>query len=338
MPQQDQRKTFLRIGACPRRRHRLLIGVAAPLPAPAHRVLIDQGIARTRRHRPALTAESVVERGIVGIDRSAAVSGVEGMALDQELGNKQGIAHALGNLSTLAVDQGDYTLAQSLQEAALAIDRELGNKRSLANSLNGLGCIALEQGDYVSARPLQEESLILCREIGDKMGIARALSNLGYIAFGEGDSTTACSLFEQCRELYQKLENKEGIGQSLLNLGILASEKHDYATAHALLDQGLTLNRALDAKSLIAFFLEAFAALAARQQKLERSARLWGAAEAIRKAIGTPLPPYERVRYDRWVMDARDSLGAASFAAAWEQGSSMTIEQAIEYALQSTAA
>ena len=262
----------------------------------------------------------------------------QSLALYRELDDKRGISRSLGNLSIFASDQGNYAVAQSLQEAALAIDRELGNKRSLANSLHGLGCIALEQGDYVSARPLQEESLILCREIGDKMGIARALLNLGYIAFGEGDSTTACSLFEQCRELYQKLENKEGIGQSLLNLGILASEKHDYATAHALLDQGLTLNRALDAKSLIAFFLEAFAALAARQQKLERSARLWGAAEAIRKAIGTPLPPYERVRYDRWVMDARDSLGAASFAAAWEQGSSMTIEQAIEYALQSTAA
>lgn len=59
------------------------------------------------------------------------------------------------------------------------------------------------------------------------------------------------------------------------------------------------------------------------------AARLWGAAGALREALGTPLPPVARADYERAVAAARTTSGERAFAVAWAQGRSMTPEQAL---------
>jgi DNA-binding NarL/FixJ family response regulator len=59
------------------------------------------------------------------------------------------------------------------------------------------------------------------------------------------------------------------------------------------------------------------------------AARLWGAAEAMREATGAPIPPVERADYERALASARAQLGEKTFAAAWEEGRTMTVEQAL---------
>lgn len=60
---------------------------------------------------------------------------------------------------------------------------------------------------------------------------------------------------------------------------------------------------------------------------------LFGAAEALREALGVPPPPFIRDRYNQSVAEAREKLGEAAFTAAWQSGRAMTPDQAIEYAL-----
>ena len=60
------------------------------------------------------------------------------------------------------------------------------------------------------------------------------------------------------------------------------------------------------------------------------AARLWGAAESLREAIGTPLPPIERDTYEGSVAAARNHLGEKTFAAAWAEGRDMTPEQVLD--------
>ncbi len=61
--------------------------------------------------------------------------------------------------------------------------------------------------------------------------------------------------------------------------------------------------------------------------------RLFGAAEALREAIGAPLPPNEQEEYRRNIDRAREMLEVEAFASAWKEGRAMTLEQAIDYAL-----
>jgi hypothetical protein len=66
---------------------------------------------------------------------------------------------------------------------------------------------------------------------------------------------------------------------------------------------------------------------------VEKAARLFGASEALREALGTPLPGSYRANYERNLSSMRKQLDEASVAAAWAEGRAMTMEQAIAYAL-----
>ena len=53
--------------------------------------------------------------------------------------------------------------------------------------------------------------------------------------------------------------------------------------------------------------------------------------------MGSLIPLYMRVDYDCHVAALRSSLGETAFAKAWAEGRAMTLDQAIAYALESTA-
>ncbi len=57
--------------------------------------------------------------------------------------------------------------------------------------------------------------------------------------------------------------------------------------------------------------------------------RLWGAAEALREAMGTLIPPVYRADYEQSIAATRAQLGQKAFAAAWAEGRAMTPDQAL---------
>ena len=80
------------------------------------------------------------------------------------------------------------------------------------------------------------------------------------------------------------------------------------------------------------------AALAAGQVNAQprglQAARLFGAAEALRETLGTPLLPIYQDHYQRRLASARTLIDEATFAAAWAEGRAIALEQAIAEALE----
>jgi hypothetical protein len=66
----------------------------------------------------------------------------------------------------------------------------------------------------------------------------------------------------------------------------------------------------------------------------DRAARLVGAAEGLRAAIGAPRPHAECAEHERHVATACAALGEAAFAAAWATGRTMPLERMIPEALR----
>jgi len=58
-----------------------------------------------------------------------------------------------------------------------------------------------------------------------------------------------------------------------------------------------------------------------------------GAAEALREKIHSPMTDYERVEYDKEVAQLRSLLHELDFNTLWAEGRALTMEQAIEFAL-----
>ena len=259
----------------------------------------------------------------------------ESLATWRQLGDKRGIARAMGYLGNVSMEQGEFASARSWHEESLAIARELGDPVSIAWSLGNLGSIAVEQGDPSVARSFLEESLAIRRELGDRGGMAFATGTLGTLAFGQHDYSAARLLHEQSLEIGRELGDRVGIATSLGNLGNVAFEEGNEVLARALHREGLAIRREVGDRGGLAYSLEGLAHAATSLGNSLRAARIWGAAEQLRSAVGAPLSPTERIHYDPHVAAARAANGDdGTFDRAWQEGRALTLEQAIALALE----
>jgi non-specific serine/threonine protein kinase len=263
----------------------------------------------------------------------------EALSLSRELGDRHGVAAALGNLGMVSYDQGDYSAATARHEESLAIWRELGDQRGIARTLIALGNIVYSQGDQLKAESLYEQSLAIERELGDQRAIAIVLNNLGMVAeYHRRDYPAARRLHEEALAIRRELGDRWGIANSLLNLGTTAFEQQDYVSARMQLTESLSMQRELVDRIGIVGSLEALAALGFVTGQIEAGARLCGHAARLREDLGAPSPSWERLRYDRQVASGRALLGNdVAFDEAWQEGRSMTLEQALQYVQEQSA-
>jgi predicted ATPase/class 3 adenylate cyclase/Tfp pilus assembly protein PilF len=261
----------------------------------------------------------------------------ECLSIGRQLGDRKGIADALNNLGLVVCDQGDFAAARALYEESLATKRELGDRPGIANSLNNLGNVAFDQADFVRARALYEESLSIARELGDQEAVARLLGNLGNVATHQGSFASARTLHEQALAIKRELGHRQRIASSLISLGTLALNEGDLDSARARYKEGLAIVRGLGDRMGIAESLEGLAAVVAALGSSLRAARIWGAAARLRDEFGSPLPPRDRPFYERRVAAARAAMGNDNaFDDSWNEGRALTLEPAIELALEET--
>ncbi|HZU66214.1 MAG TPA: tetratricopeptide repeat protein [Ktedonobacteraceae bacterium] len=251
----------------------------------------------------------------------------ESLSLQRELNNKRGIAAALNNLAAIAQERGNYKRALELGEESLAIKRESGNKHGIAQSLVNLGDLALKQGDAARASQLVEESLQLFRELEDTRGIALALNNLGEVERDRGSYAHAAEALETSIALYRELGNKWGIALALCSLGDVILQIGELDRAKAIYKESLALYQVENNTVGVIACLNGLAGVAAAQGEPLLAARVWGMVETQRSAVGVPISLVEHAHYERLVTTARVLLGEKTFASAWAEGCSMTLEQ-----------
>jgi len=118
-------------------------------------------------------------------------------------------------------------------------------------------------------------------------------------------------------------------------LGRVALAEGDAATAHARLTEALTVLRDAGLVWDVPPLFGDLAQVAVAQGQPERAARLWGAAAAQHQALlGRPLPADEGPTLAQATESLRARRGAAAFAAAWDAGRAMPLEQAVADALE----
>jgi predicted ATPase/DNA-binding CsgD family transcriptional regulator len=258
----------------------------------------------------------------------------DALALVRELGDTWRTAVALYNLGTVAVEQGDYPAARSFYEESLRLRRGLGDQAGIASSLDALGNLANVLGDHAAAQALCEEGLALRRGLGDRFAIAYSLWNLALAARAQGDSSAARASIEESLALRRELGDRHGIAWSLHTLGLVALDQGDQTTARACWDESLALSQELGSVLGITNCLVGLARLAGTRSQPARAARLLGAVEARREAIGYILPPSERAGHEAGVAAARATLGESAFATAWAAGRALSVEAAVAEALR----
>ena len=256
----------------------------------------------------------------------------EALALFKHVDDKEYAGYSLFSLGLLANSRGEYVRACALYEEGLALFREIEHKRGIAHTLSQLAQALFDsRGDRARVRSLLEECLALSREVGFKEGIAAATCLSGQLALEQGDLAVAYAQVEKSVALYKEMGHRHGTAGSLAALGKVVLVQGDATTAQALYEESLALSRELGEQWMIAAGLLGLGEVVAARHKLAWAAQLWGAADAVRDALGgVPIPPVELADYERSLSAARVHLGERAFAAAWSQGRAMTPQQALE--------
>jgi DNA-binding CsgD family transcriptional regulator len=148
-----------------------------------------------------------------------------------------------------------------------------------------------------------------------------------------GDYERAKALIERGLAVSRETGDLYGSGMALNQLALVALLREEFGRAQALCKDSLQLSRQTGMAHHIAYALQTSAALAGSRGQPVRSARLWGAAEALREAIGTAFQPMEHRVYEPYVEATRVQLDDAAWETAWSEGRAMDVEVAVEYAL-----
>jgi predicted ATPase/DNA-binding CsgD family transcriptional regulator len=223
-----------------------------------------------------------------------------------------------------------------LFEESAAHFRRAGDGFGRGIATSGVGVAALQQGDTERAMALFEEALKLVREAGDEWGISNVLANLGMACLGGGDHEGAGRHFEESLAISREIGDRLSGYLSLYNLALWWRARGDNERAAQLYAEGLTLAGEVGDEANAAYCLEGLAGLIAETGEPERAARLFGASEALLEAVGAPLYAQvpDRASMERAADALRSRLGDTAFEALWGEGRAMTLEQAVECALE----
>ncbi len=201
---------------------------------------------------------------------------------------------AYGNMARIAEGRGDH----GEKEKYLAKYKELIRQAPLSFQAGlfylSTGMNENIHGNYEAAKALFEEGLSIFNQIRNWNFQLIMTSELGHIARHTGKISEAKKIYAETLKGWQNMGNRAAIANQL----------------------------------------ECFAFIGILEEEPRRAARLLGVAEYLRGKVQAPMTDYEQIEYDQFVVQLHSMLSEIELNSLWTEGRSMTMEQAIQLALE----
>jgi predicted ATPase/DNA-binding CsgD family transcriptional regulator len=211
----------------------------------------------------------------------------------RDLGESYLTGIVLTTYTPIATLLGEYERAHEMLDEGMSLLRERGDPYRIGMAWNFAGDLARCEERYARAVAAYEESLSLLRKCKAERDLASVLNNLGHATLHRGELRNAHKHFRDSMTLHQSQQNRPGMGECLIGFAALA-------VVTGLTGIGVRLLSAADTRSTSGY------------------ASAWSAT---------------RKEYDHYLDLARRSLTRHEFEAERAAGQSMSIQQAVEVAL-----
>jgi predicted ATPase/class 3 adenylate cyclase len=266
--------------------------------------------------------------------RSAETFNERARALFERHHDQVGVFRSLLGLTEFEVNLGDLERARIALERAGALVDGLASEHERAQLCFKGAQVEALSGDYEQANALVEEGLRLCRKLGvPRRQWVNELINIGWFALLQHDFTRArAALKEYLAEDSGK--TPRGIARAHANLGLITLHEGNPEDAALRFREALALAREAGTKRTIATAAYGLAAVAAIDDDVERSVRLWDAADAIRQSTNSQLSTQEHFIIERHLESAKATLAGDVHYTARADGGPTTLDEALAYALE----
>ena len=223
-----------------------------------------------------------------------------------------------------------HELAERLGDEAALADAAF-NLISTRYAIGGIG------GDLDGAREMIEEAARRYRALGDERGLARTEWTAATATWQTDGPAAAIPFFKRALAMFDATGD---VWYHVMALGGLTWAYWaigDDAAAGPLLALAAKETRAMRDIALLTIGLPALAVYALKTHGAETAAMLMGSFETLRQTYGIEPPAGLSflVATQRPLERAREALGAESYAAAFERGRRLTLDEAIDLVIDS---
>jgi predicted ATPase/DNA-binding CsgD family transcriptional regulator len=253
--------------------------------------------------------------------------------LERRGADDAGLAHALFARGYVSMVLGDATTASPVLEEAEAKARAARDSPLIARVLSVSAGVRVMSGDLEGARSQLLEARTLAQRLDDPGVDAMLALTEGFIALGEADSETAGRVYAEWAPRARDRGDIQTLSYLLSSYGFALLQKDQPNQAGPLLQESLGIERRLENRDMILYLLDGLASHAAMVGRLQRSARLLGAAETLQAETGVRLMPHMEPMLARARETITASLGISALESETQAGKRMSTAEAIAFAL-----
>lgn len=256
-------------------------------------------------------------------------------------------ADAMDAAAGIAYWQADAERSRAWYEREIEIRRRIGDRAGEAGALYGTSftwtiggaSVVADESGLAHARDAIDRALLIYRDLGDESGVGLAEWSLSNVCYAAGDFEGTWRHAIASREIFARLGNQFMEGWSIFTMGIArlwhattdpSSAADDVAQAEDLLRRSLRIFVEADDVSAYTLVLDALATSAFRAGRVERSARLAGAASRLERTTGTGLNVWNRTILG---FVPETYFATPELEACVAVGEAMSVEEAVAYAL-----
>jgi len=234
------------------------------------------------------------------------------------LGDPRGVAFTSTTLAVLEMWMGNIERARALLKVGTdaayrtgdVIHRATTSLWSVVISYDTLG-----SDDVVASLDAWLPTL---RAHGFLFATGLALRIAGDVRRDAGDAAGAEPLYAESVALMRRGDTAN-LAQVLIRQADARRQRGALPAAHDALDEAFAIARRLGSRFLLPECLDVLARMRRDEGDARGAARLFGAAERQRAAIGAVLPPRRRAPHAREIDSLREALGAEAFSEAWDE-------------------
>ncbi len=252
-------------------------------------------------------------------------------------------AHLMEAFGGVAWWQADLAAMAPAYNEALAIWEEVGDQREIVNALYNDSfqySVTVDpkesDPDHIGFRQMIR-ARDLAAEIGDERGHANALWGIGNYRYFHDDEDRGLSQFREALDIFRRIGDRtmEAWSLHMLSTALIRAQETEESRRDAF--AALRLFHQYGDVAGITLALDDFAAIAIADGDVPRAARLWGAARALSSASGVGLADFVDEQDEYYGRpNARSSVDPAELEKYANEGRSMTLDESVAYALQSS--
>jgi len=272
---------------------------------------------------------------LIGQHREGRLAAETALSLAKKSNDARTIIISYCTLALASLFLGDLLNAETVIQAAETIASEKGLQEELALAkYTHAQLIYFGTRDTARAKEYFDQSIQLSAETGNRWGTAFQAFGQARLAANLGDLETARLKFKEGTEIAQHIGNRRMVYSNRSEWAHALRENGFLKEAYAIYVEILPGWKDLGHRAAAAHELECIAYILSRREEPEKAVRLLSAAQALRRVIDVPRTRFEDVEYEKERSTLGGMLGEEEFQAQWEDGANLSMDEAIQLAIE----